>query len=87
MYLFTLYVMKIFSRVNKIHKVWGTIYTCTASRGVFLDLVPDYLADSCLRKFSRFVSRRGCPDNVISDNRTNFVADIKTQRFISDRRI
>ena len=28
-----------------------------------------------IRSFKQFISRYGCPDNVISDNRSNFVSD------------
>ena len=56
-------------------KAWGVIYTCAASRGILLDLSPDTSDDAFIRSFSRFISRRGAPDHVISDNGGNFIAN------------
>ena len=55
---------------DTIHKAWVTLYTCTASRAICLDLVPNMNSASFIRSFKRFISRYGCPD-VISDNRSN----------------
>ena len=60
--------------VKTLHKVWVTVYTCASSRGIVLDLVPSLDPVSFIRSFLRFVSRRGCPSNVISDNGKNFVS-------------
>ena len=61
---------------DTIHKAWVTLYTCTASRAICLDLVPNMNSASFIRSFKRFISRYGCPDNVISDNGSNFVLEI-----------
>ena len=65
------------------HKAWVTLYTCAASRAIILDLVPRMNADAFIRSFKRFVSRRGCPDYIITDNGSNFVAE-QTQTFVSN---
>ena len=57
------------------HKAWVILYTCTASRAICLDFVPNMNSAYFIRSFKRFISRYGCPDNVISDNRSNFVSD------------
>ena len=59
------------------------MYTCAASRGVVLDLVKYIGAGTFIKSFCRFVSRRGCPDQVVSDNGTNFKA-IETQNFVAN---
>ena len=35
------------------------------------------------KKFDSFISRRGCPSNIISDNGKNFVS-VETKRFVSN---
>ena len=57
------------------HKAWVTLYTCAASRAICLDLVPNMNSASFIRSFKGFNSRYGCLDNVISDNRSNFVSE------------
>ena len=59
-----------------------TLYTCASSRGIVLDLVPSLDSVSFIRSFRRFISRRGCPSNVISDNWKNSVS-VETKRFVS----
>ena len=48
-------------------KVWGVIETCAATRAVFIDLTESYSTDSILQSIRRFVSIRGCPSKMISD--------------------
>ena len=67
-------------------KVWVVLFTCAASRGIVLDLVPDMGAGSFVRSLSRFISRRGCPSDVISDNGKNFIAEL-TQNHASNLNI
>ena len=45
--------------------------------------IPSLSANSIKNSLKRFISRRGCPENKISDNSSNFVA-IKTQNFASN---
>ena len=47
-----------------------------------IDLVPSLDSVSFIRSFRRFISRRGCPSNVISDNGKIFVS-VETKRFVS----
>lgn len=55
-------------------KVWVALYTCCITRAVHLDLIPDMTAQSFLRSFKRFTSRRGVPMQMVSDNGKTFVA-------------
>ena len=54
------------------HKVWLCLFTCCVVRAVHLDLVPDMTAESFLRCFRRFTSRRGFPVKLLSDNAKTF---------------
>ena len=47
-----------------------------------LDLVPSLDSVSVIRSFRRFISRKGWPSNVISDNGKNFVS-VEIKRFVS----
>jgi len=55
-------------------KVWVALYTCCITRATHLELVPDMTAQSFLRSFKRFTSRRGVPIQMVSDNGKTFVA-------------
>ena len=66
------------------HKAWVTLYTCAASRAICLDLVPNMNSASFIRSFKRFILRYGCPDNVISDNGSNFVSE-DSRNFVASR--
>ena len=63
-------------------KVWVTLYTCASTRNIILDVSPNLSAEFFIRSSRRFISRRGCPDNIISDNGKNFVSK-DSQNFIS----
>jgi len=71
---------------DEIFKCYGVIYTCATSRGVIIDLVPDANAESFILSLSRFISRRGCPKQILSDNGSVFTAKI-TQSFILSKNI
>ncbi|GFY10637.1 uncharacterized protein TNCV_2194581 [Trichonephila clavipes] len=43
-----------------------------ATKAVHLEVVSDLSADAFLAAFRRFISRRGNPTNMFSDNATNF---------------
>ena len=73
------------SSVN-MFKAWVVLFTCAASRGIVLDLVPDMGTGSFVRSLSRFISRRFCPNDVISDNGNNFIAEL-TQNHASNLNI
>ena len=60
-------------------KCYTVIYTCASTRGVILDVVP---VETFLNSSKKFISRRGCPAKILSDNRVVFVADI-TQKIVS----
>ena len=59
-------------RGYKAHKAYIALFVCMSTRAVHLELVSDYTAATFLAAFQRFVSRRGRPRRVYSDNGTNF---------------
>ena len=53
-------------------KRYGCIFTCLTMRAVHIEVSQDLTTDSFLMAISRFISRRGAPTEVYSDNGTNF---------------
>ena len=70
-----------FDGYGRMHKTWVVLYTCAASRGVVLDVLKDQGAGAIMKSFCRLVSRRGCPDEIVSDHGPNFTAE-QTQNFV-----
>ena len=58
-------------------KVWGTIFNCTVTRAVYIDLTEDYSTDSILQTLRRFVAIRGCPGEIQSDQGSQLIAAAK----------
>lgn len=63
------YLIKIGRRHEK---RWGIIFKCMTMRAVYLDLLSQMDTDSFLMALRRFISRRGKPFEIISDQGTNF---------------
>ena len=61
-----------------------TLYTRAASGAICIDLIPNMNSASFIRIFRRFVLGYGCPDNVISDNGSDFVSD-DSRNFVASR--
>ena len=66
------YLKDVYSKSKKVYKACIAIFTCASSRAVRLELVPDLSRGTFLRCLKRFVSRRGVPRLVISDNGKTF---------------
>ncbi|XP_011859715.1 PREDICTED: uncharacterized protein LOC105557156 [Vollenhovia emeryi] len=61
-------------RKNSKHiKAYVAVLVCMATKAVHLEVVSDLSTDAFLNAFKRFISRRGKPSDVFSDNGTNFV--------------
>ena len=66
-------------------KMYICLFTCAVVRAIHLELVEDQTTDAFHRTFRRFISRRGVPECIISDNAKTFKAGaqelqtIKTQ--------
>ena len=59
-----------------------TLHACESSRALLLGLVPSKSPADLIKSFKRFVSRRGVPNNVISDGSSNFVS-VESQEFMN----
>ena len=54
------------------HKVWIVIFTCSLSRAVHLEIMQNMSAEQFIMALRRFISRRGKPNLIISDNAKTF---------------
>ena len=50
-----------------IKKVWGVIYTCTRTRGIYIDVATDYSTKSILHTVRRLMGQKGGVREIISD--------------------
>ena len=67
-------------------KCYVTLYTCSSTRGIILDLVPDTSSNQFISSFRRFIAKRGCPNEMLSDNGTAFNSE-ETPTLSPERRI
>ena len=61
-------------------KVYGCLFTCLTSRAVHIEDVSSLGTDAFIQALRRFISNRGCPKEIWSDNGTNFVGADKEIR-------
>ncbi|XP_075151218.1 uncharacterized protein LOC142225329 [Haematobia irritans] len=59
-------------RGSKISKGYVCVFVCFATKAIHLEATSCLSTPAFLAAFHRFISRRGCPQNVYSDNGTNF---------------
>lgn len=59
------------------HKAYVAIFVCFATKAVHIELVSDLTSDAFIGAFKRFISRRGKPAHMFSDNGTTFVDALK----------
>ena len=82
-----LYVKEIYDKqMGKMHKAYVVLFTCATSRMVHLEICPTLTTDAYIRSMQRFISRRGTPKLIISDNGRTFKG-IELKRFCSIRGI
>ena len=55
-------------------KRYGCIFTCFTTRAVHIEIAHSLDTDSMLNALRRFISIRGCPEEIRSDRGTNFVS-------------
>ncbi|XP_058837137.1 uncharacterized protein LOC131693385 [Topomyia yanbarensis] len=70
-------------------KGYVSVFVCLVTKGIHLELVEDLSADAFIAALLRFVSRRGVPEQIFSDNGTNFIGArndlIELHRLFKDR--
>ena len=66
--------VKYISKGKREHKAYIVLYSCSLTRGVFLELLPTLEAREFIKSFKRLVARRGRPSRVYSDNGSTFIA-------------
>jgi len=81
-----LFVKNIYSNDATMYKAYIVVYTCASSRAVHLDLAADATSETFIRSFQRFISRRGMPGTMISDNGKTFKSK-ELQDFCASKRI
>lgn len=81
-----LFVKNIYSKDSKMYKAYIVLYTCASSRAVHLDLAVDATSETFIRSFKRFMSRRGIPGTMISDNGKTFKSK-ELKEFCTSKRI
>ena len=55
-------------------KRYGCLFSCLATRAIYIEITHSLDQDAFLQAFARFTSRRGTPSTVYSDNGTNLTA-------------
>ncbi|XP_031777962.1 uncharacterized protein LOC116415998 [Nasonia vitripennis] len=65
-------------------KTYGCVFVCLACKAVHIELATDLSSEGFMAAFDRFISRRGVPEHVYSDNGTNFVGASNELREVYD---
>lgn len=60
-------------RGSKTLKCYVSLFVCFTTKAIHLELVTELTTEAFLAAFRRFVSRRGKPESIFSDNGKNFV--------------
>lgn len=74
---------------NGTEKRWICLFTCLAVRAVHLEIVKDLSAEEGLLALRRFISTRGVPTMITSDNATQFklISEILTNTYCIENNI
>ncbi|XP_053376986.1 uncharacterized protein LOC123529097 [Mercenaria mercenaria] len=63
-------------------KTWVCLFTCLVTRAIHMELLQDMSAEEFLFGFKRFVSQRGTPTKILSDNASQFKSASETINII-----
>ena len=67
-------------------KCYVVLYTCASTKGVVLELVDNASSKNFVHSFRKFIARRGCPGELMSDSGAVFTSQ-ETQKFASNQNI
>lgn len=67
-------------RGRSLVKRYGCLFTCLTVRAIHIEIIHSLDTSSFINALQRFISRRGCPERIRSDNGTNFVSAEKELR-------
>lgn len=54
-------------------KRYGVLFTCMTTRCIHLEIAASLNTDSAIMAIKRFIARRGFPEEILSDNGSNFI--------------
>ncbi|VDI16697.1 Hypothetical predicted protein [Mytilus galloprovincialis] len=63
-------------------KRWICLFTCLVTRAIHLEVINDMTTEEFLYAFRRFISARGTPSTIISDNATQFKLGSETLKSV-----
>ena len=64
-------------------KAYVLLYSCSLTRGIYLELLPTLETTEFLRSLKRFIARRGRPERIYSDNGGTFIGAAKWIRAVA----
>ena len=67
------HLKNVFGEEQNTYKSWISLITCTSTRAIYLDLASNLTGHECIELLKRFISKRGAPNNIISDNGKSFI--------------
>ncbi|XP_075152891.1 uncharacterized protein LOC142226662 [Haematobia irritans] len=62
-------------------KSYVCVFVCFCTKAIHLEFCSDLSSNSFMAAFTRFVSRRGLPNKIMSDNGTNFIGAERKLRY------
>ena len=60
-------------RAGNTEKIYISLFVCLSTKAVHMELVTSLTKEDCLFAIKRFISRRGMPEKILTDNGTNFL--------------
>ena len=86
-YLGPVFVKEIYHSSNdEMHKAYIVLFTCSTSRAIRFDMVEDNTSKNFINSIKKFIARRGCAKNILSDNGKAFTSQ-ENQSFSAEQGI